>query len=147
MARRRIDGIEGMSALAHVAAFFDQNARSTPSAASIPQQLREDFVCATRFALEEIAERHPGRSVEIRVPYAGAVQAFEGIEHRRGTPSNVVETEMPTFLALVLGRIDWDAAQTSSGVQASGARADLSTLFPLFSPATLERYRDTGGKS
>ncbi|MBR6459122.1 MAG: hypothetical protein IKS49_03035 [Actinomycetaceae bacterium] len=147
MARRRIDGTEGMNALSRVAAFFSEHARGTASAAAIPEQLRDDFLRATRFALEEIAERHPGRSVEIRVPYAGAVQACEGQQHRRGTPPNVVEAEMPVFLGLVLGHISWQESCETGAVQASGTRSNLSTLFPLFTPATLERYRDTGDKS
>jgi len=46
---------------------------------------------AARFALRELAQRHPGRSVEVRVPFAGAVQILPGPSHRRGTPPNVVE--------------------------------------------------------
>ncbi|MBR5950506.1 MAG: hypothetical protein IKZ87_03630 [Actinomycetaceae bacterium] len=138
MARRRIDSAEGMSALAKAADYCQSHAClgvSTP----IPDGMRSVFVQATRFALEEIAERHPGRSVEIRVPYAGAVQAFEGVEHRRGTPPNVVEGDMATFLGLAIGYIDWQDACESGRVQASGSRADLSAIFPLFTPVTLER--------
>lgn len=133
-----------MSALSRVAEFFESDAEVS---SDVPADKREDFLCATRFALEEIVERHPGRSVEIRVPYAGAVQAVEGIEHRRGTPPNVVETEMPTFLALTLGHIGWQEACETGSVQASGSRANLSALFPLFTHAALGRYRDTGDES
>ena len=141
--RRRIGNDEGMQALGQVAEFF----KGQPDCSfDVPADKRGDFLCATRFALEEIAERHPGRSVVIRVPYAGAVQAIEGTEHRRGTPPNVVEAEMSVFLALALGHISWQEACESGVVQASGARADLSALFPLFTDATFERYRDAGGK-
>jgi hypothetical protein len=75
------------------------------------------------------------------------VQAIEGIEHRRGTPPNVVETEMLTFLALVLGYTSWGEACETGSVQASGSRANLSVLFPLFTHAALGRYRDTGDES
>lgn len=142
--RRRIGDDEGMQALGQVAEFF---AGQLDCAYDIPVDKREDFLCATRFALEEIAERYPGRSVEIRVPYAGAVQAVEGIEHRRGTPPNVVEAEMPVFLALTLGHITWQEACEDGAVQASGSRANLSALFPLFTSATLECYRDIGDES
>lgn len=141
--RRRIGDDEGMQALGQVAEFFKGQSDCD---FDVSADKRGDFLCATRFALEEIAERHPGRSVEIRVPYAGAVQAIAGTEHRRGTPPNVVEAEMPVFLALALGHTSWDKACETGSVQASGARADLSALFPLFTPAALERYRD-GGQS
>lgn len=144
MARRRIDGTEGMSALSRVADFFEGQSDCTDCAFDVPTDKREDFLRATRFALEEIAERHPGRSVEIRVPYVGAVQAIEGVGHRRGTPPNVVEADMATFLALALGHTSWNKACETGSVQASGSRANLSTLFPLFASATLERYRDGG---
>ena len=136
--------MEGMSALSRVAEFFE-SAAEVPF--DVPADKREDFLCATRFAREEIAARHPGRSVEIRVPYAGAVQAVEGIEHRRGTPPNVVEADMTAFLGLVLGHTSWDEACETGSVQASGSRANLSALFPLFTHATLGRYRDTGDES
>lgn len=59
---------------------------------------------AVRFALEEFASRHPGRSVEIRVPWAGAVQAIDGPVHTRGTPPNVVEMDAQTWLELAVGK-------------------------------------------
>ncbi|MFT0847285.1 sterol carrier family protein [Actinomycetaceae bacterium L2_0104] len=96
---------------------------------------------AARFCLEEIAERHPGRSVELRVPYAGAVQVIEGPRHRRGTPPNVVEMDAPTWLALCVGTMDWDDALEQGRVSASGIRADLAEYFPLFSRHTLLRWK------
>ncbi|MFT3943800.1 MAG: sterol carrier family protein [Ancrocorticia sp.] len=95
---------------------------------------------AARFCLEEIAERHPGRSVELRIPYAGAVQVIEGPKHRRGTPPNVVEMDAPTWLALCVGNLVWDDAVGQGRVSASGIRADLSGFFPLFSRQSLERW-------
>lgn len=142
MARRRIDSSEGMSALGRVAEFFEGH---SDYHFDVPADKRSDFLCATRFALEEIAERHPGRSVEIRVPYAGAVQAFEGQQHRRGTPPNVVEAEMPIFLGLVLGCISWQEACDTGAVQASGSRANLAALFPLFTKAVVGRWCDKDG--
>lgn len=95
---------------------------------------------AARFCLEEMAERHPGRSVELRIPYAGAVQVIAGPKHRRGTPPNVVEMDAPTWLALCVGSLGWDEAVGLGKVSASGIRADLSGFFPLFSRHSLERW-------
>lgn len=97
---------------------------------------------AARFCLEEMAERHPGRSVELRIPYAGAVQAIEGPKHRRGTPPNVVEMGTAAWLALCCGSMTWEAAAEQGLVSASGIRSDLSSYFPLFSPQALRRWRD-----
>ena len=87
---------------------------------------------AVRFTLDELAARAPGRAVEVRVPPAGAVQALAGPRHARGTPPNVVETDPQTWLALVTGRLDWADAVATGRVRASGARADLAALLPLF---------------
>lgn len=86
---------------------------------------------ATRYALEELGERAPGRSVEVRVPPYGAVQCIEGTTHRRGTPPAVVEMDPATWLALATGSLTWADAQASGRVRASGQRADLSHLLPL----------------
>ena len=47
---------------------------------------RAVVLTAVRFTLEELGVLHPGRSVEVRVPPAGAVQILPGTTHRRGTP-------------------------------------------------------------
>lgn len=85
-----------------------------------------------RYALEELAARAPGNSVEVRVPPLGVTQCVEGPRHTRGTPPNVIETDAETWLALVTGRADWAEAVASGRVSASGQRADLSALLPLF---------------
>jgi len=86
---------------------------------------------AVRFTLEELAVGSPGNSVEVRVPPAAAVQAIAGPRHTRGTPPNVVETDMDTWLRLATGRLTWDDAVRSGAVVASGIRADLSSVLPL----------------
>ncbi|MFC7878123.1 sterol carrier family protein [Isoptericola sp. NPDC057391] len=86
---------------------------------------------AVRFTLEELADVVPGNSVEVRVPPAGAVQAVAGPRHTRGTPPNVVETDVETWLGLATGKLSWDDAVRSGRVSASGERADLSALLPL----------------
>lgn len=87
---------------------------------------RAELRIAVRYTLEEFAQRHPGRSVEIRVPGCAAVQAIAGLNHRRGTPPNVVELDAQTWLNLVLGR-DVD----STTVRYSGTRADIFSFLPL----------------
>jgi hypothetical protein len=117
-ARRRTDPVVGRAAITRVL---------HGNAAPEPADLRD----ATRYLLEELAERAPGRSVEVRVPPHGAVQCVEGPRHIRGTPPNVVETDPETWLALATGAAAWDDVRRSGRVRASGERADLSAYLPL----------------
>ena len=71
---------------------------------------RPVVLTAVRFTLEELGALHPGRSVEVRVPPAGAVQILPGTTHRRGTPPAVVETDARTWLSLACGVLTWDEA-------------------------------------
>lgn len=96
---------------------------------------RQDVATAVRYSLEELAARAPGRSVEVRVPPYGAVQCIEGPRHTRGTPTNVVETDPATWLALVTGALGWATARERGAVRASGSRADLSGHLPLLPAA------------
>ncbi|MFC4016696.1 sterol carrier family protein [Micromonospora sp. GCM10011542] len=86
---------------------------------------------AVRSLLAVLAERAPGRSVEVRVPPYGAIQCVPGPRHTRGTPPNVVEMAPDTWLALATGRLAWAEAVTQGRVQVSGVRADLSAHLPL----------------
>ncbi|VEI13578.1 sterol carrier family protein [Trueperella bialowiezensis] len=120
--RRRIDPDEGLGLIRAFARGEELSTRDKRQAA--------------RFALEEFASRHPGRSVEIRIPWAGAVQAIAGPEHTRGTPPNVVEMDVDTFLALATsapGDVQVDPAK----VTYSGTRANISEFFPIFRPVEL----------
>ncbi|MEV7329793.1 sterol carrier family protein [Micromonospora sp. NPDC093244] len=92
---------------------------------------RSVFREAVRTLLAVLAERAPGRSVEVRVPPYGAIQCVPGPRHTRGTPPNVVEMSPETWLALALGRIDWAQAVTDGRVQVGGSRADISAFLPL----------------
>jgi hypothetical protein len=90
---------------------------------------------AVRATLGWLAQTNPGRSVEIRVPPHGAVQAIAGgPRHTRGTPPNVVEMDAATWLALVAGSLSWADAAADGRISASGTRADLSALLPLWVP-------------
>jgi hypothetical protein len=86
---------------------------------------------AVRSSLRTLAERAPGRSVEVRVPPFAAVQCVAGPRHTRGTPANVIETDPRTWLELATGRLRWADAVVAGRVVASGTRADLGHLLPI----------------
>ena len=97
---------------------------------------RSALARCTRMLAAILAARHPGRSVEVRVPPYAAVQcaiADPGPTHTRGTPPNVVETDPVTVLRLASGRTAWAEAAANGSVHASGLRADLAPVLPLLS--------------
>lgn len=97
-----------------------------------PEPERAVRKAAVKEALDELARRAPGRSVEVRVPPFGVVQCIEGPRHTRGTPPNVVETDPRTWVALAIGRIAWSEAVASGALSASGSRAgEVADLLPL----------------
>lgn len=89
------------------------------------------MAAAVRYCLEELAERAPGNSVEVRVPPYGVAQCIEGPRHTRGTPPNVVECDAVTWLQLATGALSWAEAVAAGKVAASGLRAELSDWLPL----------------
>lgn len=103
-------------------------------AATVASQVpdRADTATAVRYTLQVLTDRSPGRSVELRVIPFGATQIIAGATHRRGTPPAVVEMTAQTWLGLVAGHQTWPEAVASGAVDASGERADLSGLLPLF---------------
>lgn len=82
-----------------------------------------------------LKEKAPGKSVEIRVPPYGAIQVIKGVNHRRGTPSTVIEIEPQLFLKLAKGDILWHELSDDlyfSQFSASGSHVDLAgELFPV----------------
>lgn len=109
--------------------------RTFPEREPVPL-VRSALGMTTRALTRMLADAHPGRSVEVRVPPYAAVQCGvgdPGPTHTRGTPPNVVETDALTFLRLATGRTNWQSALASGSVHASGLRADLSTVLPLLS--------------
>lgn len=86
---------------------------------------------AVRATLDALVAQAPGRSVEVRIPPVAAVQVIEGVSHRRGTPSAVVETDPRTWLELATGAVAWADAVAGGRVRASGERSDLSAYLPL----------------
>ncbi|MGH3743816.1 MAG: sterol carrier family protein [Mycobacteriales bacterium] len=92
---------------------------------------RQALRVSVRMLAEVLAERHPGKAVEVRVPPYAAVQVGAGVRHTRGTPPNVVECAPLVFLAVAAGRRSWTGAVMAGEVSASGSRADLSPFLPL----------------
>jgi hypothetical protein len=92
---------------------------------------REAMRAAVTFLLGVLADRAPGRAVEVRVPPYAAVQCIGGPRHTRGTPPNVVETDPVTWVSLATGRAGWAQAVAAGKVRASGPRAGLSAWLPL----------------
>lgn len=78
-----------------------------------------------------LAEKFPGKAIEVRIPPYAAVQCGDGPKHTRGTPPNVIEMDATTWLELVDGLRSWPDAYGDGLISASGSRADLSHLLPL----------------
>lgn len=108
----------------------DDLARSVPDRE--PPRPDRGALRVTVGALAQVlAERAPGRSVELRIPPYAAVQCVEGPRHTRGTPPNVVEMDPLTWIRLAAGRLRWAEAVGGPAVRASGPRADLAPWLPV----------------
>ena len=93
--------------------------------------LAEKMPTAVRYSLQQIEKNHRGGTVELRVPPFGAVQCIEGMNHRRGTPPNVVELTPEVFIALCSGDMTFDEARTEPGCYFSGEKTyELASVFP-----------------
>ncbi len=94
---------------------------------------RSELAAAARTICALLAARHPGGTVELRVPPFAAVQLGIGERgrHTRGTPPNVVQTDAVTLLRLAAGSLSWSDAVDAHAVRASGIRSDLATVWPL----------------
>lgn len=95
------------------------------------QPARPALKLAVRELARRLADQHPGRSVEVRVPPYTAVQCVSGPRHTRGTPPNVVEADPVAWVDLCTGLLAWPEAVRDGRVRASGERSDLSGLLPL----------------
>jgi hypothetical protein len=71
----------------------------------------------------------PGKAVELRVPFYGAIQCIEGVIHRRGIPSNKVEMSAEALLQLAHFSDSWESLVSQGQIHASGHASDLSQLF------------------
>ena len=79
--------------------------------------------------LKVIQEVAPGRSVELRIPPYAAIQCVDGVNHRRGTPSNIVEMSAATLMNLTQNPEKWQEFCEIGLISASGANSDLSVIF------------------
>jgi hypothetical protein len=91
----------------------------------------DDLRAAVKHFLAVLATRHPGKSVEVRVPPYAAVQCVAGARHTRGTPPAVVETDAGTWIDIARGHLTFAQARAAGRLRASGERSDLSDLLPL----------------
>ena len=79
--------------------------------------------------LKIVQELAPGGSVELRIPSYAAIQCIEGINHRRGTPPNVVEMSAETLIDLTQNPEKWQKFREIGLISASGTNSDLSAIF------------------
>lgn len=107
----------------------DDGAAAVAAWQADPAVKRPTLALAVRYLLEELADRHEGNSVEVRVPPFGVTQCVAGPRHTRGTPPNVVEMTPEIFLALATGSAP--IGELWEEVSASGTRSDVRHLFPL----------------
>lgn len=107
--------------------------RALPGQPAVPVA-REALADAVRVLADVLRRRHPGHSVEVRIPPFAAVQcgAVGEPRHTRGTPPTVVECDPAAFLRLGRGRLTWADAVAQGEVRASGVRADISEWLPLY---------------
>lgn len=105
-------------------------------AAALARRAPDDLRLLTKHFLAMLADRAPGRSVEVRVPPYAAAQVVPGVRHTRGTPPAVVETDAATWVALATGELSWYDAEERGLLRASGERADLTAYLPLSTPTT-----------
>ncbi len=119
-----------LTRVVELAVHADDLSRSRPD--RDPVELDRGAVrLAAQGLADVLAEKAPGRSLELRVPPYAAVQAVQGPRHTRGTPPSVVETDPLTWLRLAAGRLTWSDAVRAGSVRASGERADLASWLPL----------------
>ena len=90
------------------------------------------FQAAVRYLAEELSVLRPGGSVELRVPPLVAVQCIAGLEHRRGTPPNVIELSPQDWFALAVGEVTLDELSGKGRALLSGTRSDISEVFPIW---------------
>lgn len=99
-------------------------------------ELGEELTAAScRAGCARLGRRHPGASIEVRVPPVSAVQIGfgQGPKHTRGTPPNVVEMTPLVFIDLATGRHDWEAIRED--IRSSGTHAhEVQQAFPLWKP-------------
>ena len=108
-----------------------QDGESALSAWDRGEATAGQIATASRYCLQALRDKAPGKSVEVRVPPFGAAQIIEGPSHTRGTPPAVIELSADTWLAIATGRETFLEAKDSGSISASGERADLTAWLPI----------------
>ncbi|MEY4397853.1 MAG: hypothetical protein RLZ53_429 [Actinomycetota bacterium] len=121
MPQRRVKVSDGIDAVRAVLADSTKRVNSDPQ-----------FQMAVRYLAEELSVLRPGGSVELRVPPLVAVQCIAGLEHRRGTPPNVIELSPLDWFALAVGEVTWDSLYGQGKISASGTRAEIEDALPIW---------------
>lgn len=121
MPQRRVKVSDGIDAVRAVLADSSKRVNSDPQ-----------FQMAVRYLAEELSVLRPGGSVELRVPPLVAVQCIAGLEHRRGTPPNVIELSPDSWFALAVGEVTWESLVLQGKVSASGTRAEIQDALPIW---------------
>lgn len=121
MPQRRVKVSDGIDAVRAVLADSAKRVNSDPQ-----------FQTAVRYLAEELSVLRPGGSVELRIPPLVAVQCVAGLEHRRGTPPNVIELSPESWFALAVGEVSWGALVEQGKVSASGTRAEIEDALPIW---------------
>ncbi len=83
--------------------------------------------------LDLIKKISPGKSVELRIPPYGVIQCVAGINHKRGTPPNMVEMSAQVLIQLRSNPKMWAELVESGQILASGVASDLSLVFSKLS--------------
>jgi len=118
--------VPDLEAVQRIAALLDADA----------EVARDDLADVARAVAATLKARHPGRTIEVRVPPFAAVQVGAahdaGPTHRRGTPPDVVEMDATTAVRLATGSLAWDDAVAQGLIRYSGAHAaDVRVMLPL----------------
>ena len=122
--RRKVDPAELRAALLAVGPWLKDP--------ELPKPSRAELGSAVKMSARTLEQIVPGSSVEVRVPPFVAVQCIEGPRHTRGTPPNVVETDVRTWLLMVTGLLELHEASADGRVDASGSRApEIAHWLPL----------------
>ena len=105
-----------------------------------------DLKAQVKLILKVVQEVAPGRSVELRIPPYAAIQCVDGINHRRGTPPNVVEMKAKTLINLLESPDQWKQSCESGAILASGANSNLGELFVQISKLMKSAVGSENGK-
>ena len=84
-----------------------------------------EIMSKVKSVLAKVESIAPGGSVELRIPPYSAIQCVAGLNHRRGTPPNVVEMSAPTLIDLASGKLKWKDGVAEGLIRASGTLSDL----------------------